>query len=150
MIDFLILIFTFLPSIFVHLIILLGIAGLIVSLYASIIPFFNIQKATLKYASIIVIALGLFLEGGLMINNEYLQKEKDWKQKIELVESKFNEVNSKIEAGYYNKVEVVKDTQVVIQEKIKTVSLNIDKECKINKDIIEILNIAAKNGDKRK
>jgi hypothetical protein len=43
-----------------------------------------------------------------------------------------------------DKVRVVKETQVVIQEKIKTVEVKIDSQCKITSDTVDILNDAAK------
>ena len=52
-------------------------------------------------------------------------------------------MNEKIVTVYKDKIKVVKETQVVVQEKIKTVEVKIDSQCKITDDTIDILNQAA-------
>jgi hypothetical protein len=142
MIDLLILIFTYLPSFLVHIVLTLGILGLIVTILpiSLIIP----NKDIIKYLSIFIITLGLFLEGGLAVNNEYLERAKDWNHKVEVAELKAKEANERINYVYVDKIKVVKETQVVIKEKIKKVAVNIDKECKITTDTVTILNDSAR------
>jgi hypothetical protein len=46
---------------------------------------------------------------------------------------------------YIDRVKTVKDTQYVIQERIKEVEKIIDKECKVVPEAVDIHNAAAKN-----
>lgn len=147
MIDLLILIFTYLPSIIVHLVLIGGIVGFVVSFFmgdfaAGLVP--TVQKSVIKYVSMFLIVAGLFLEGGMSVNNEYLQRQKDWNAKIELAETKARETNARIEYVFQDRIQKIKETQVVIQERIKAVSVNVDAECKITAETVNILNDSAR------
>lgn len=142
MIDILILLFTYIPAIFVHIFVL---AGFVIFGIAYFLPAIIPQKYFAKYVGIILIVIGFYLEGGLAVTKEYLDRQGKWEQKVKVAEEKAQTANGKIEYVFKDKVVKVKETQVVIQERIRDVALNIDKQCKITKESIDILNDAAKN-----
>lgn len=147
MINLFILIFKFIPDIAIHLVLFLGITGIIVTslLDDSMVGnFISSKRDIIKYISIFLVVFGVYLEGGLAVTNDYIAKEKAWTEKVAMAELQASEANSKIEYIFQDRVQKVKEVQVVIQEKIRDISVNIDKDCKINTDIIEILNQAAK------
>lgn len=141
MIDLLILIFTYLPNFLVHSFLIIGVLCFIISSLPLIIP----NKIIIKYTSIFLIVLGIFLEGGKTVNDEYLERAKEWNHKIELAELKAEEINSQIQYIYLDRIQVVKDTQVIVRDRIRDIAVNVDEDCKINKDVIDILNFAGKN-----
>ena len=143
MIDILILVFKYLPVIFVHLIVIASAIGLAISF---VLPSFVSYNIPLRYASIAVLAIGLYFEGAHSVVTEYEARSKEWNQKVAEAENKSSQVNTEIKYVYRDKVQVVKDVQVVIQEKIRDVAVNIDSQCKVTYDTIQILNDSAQNG----
>lgn len=146
MIDFLIFLFKWIPDIFVHLVLFFGVIGFTVtSFFEGFIPLPLLpQKVLIKYISIAMIAIGLYLEGGMAITNEYLAREKEWNGRVELAETRAREATARVEYVFQDRVQKVKEVQVVVQEKIRDVAITIDKDCKITKDVIDIHNQSAR------
>ena len=65
--------------------------------------------------------------------------------KVAESEAKSKKVNKVIQKVYVDRVKVIKQDVVVIQEKIKEVSNTIDKDCKVPAEAVKLLNQAAKN-----
>jgi hypothetical protein len=63
--------------------------------------------------------------------------------KVKVAEEKSAQANTKIEYKFIDKVKVVHDTQVVIQERIKEVEKIIDAKCEVPREAIDLLNQAA-------
>ena len=142
MLDFLLFLFGILPEFFIHALVFLGIFGYIISLIN--IPLVLPYSKFLRPISIAIFLLGVYLEGGLAVTKDYERKLQEWQGKITLAEIQAKEASGKIEYVIQEKVQVVKDTQVVIQEKIRDVAVNIDRECRITEDTVNILNQAAR------
>ena len=66
-------------------------------------------------------------------------------EKVAAAEVKSAKTNTVIQKVYVDKVKVVKDTQYVIQERIKEVEKLIDKDCRVAPEAVDIHNDAAKN-----
>jgi hypothetical protein len=141
MISFLIWIFTYIPVLFVHILPIVGIIGFISSFFI-LVP---LEKDFVKLISVIVFMVGIYFEGGYAVTNEYTQKEKEWQQKIQVAEEKAKAANGKIEYVFKDRVQVVKDVQIVVQEKLRDVAVTIDSKCKITKETVDIHNEAAKS-----
>lgn len=140
------------PDTLIHAILLLGILSVIISLALNFLPFVAKYRAAIQVIGAVLILIGSWLEGGRAIQREYDIKELETKVKIaelekQIVESekKAAEATAQIEYVYRDKVKVVKDVQVVVQEKIRDVAVRIDSECKLSTDVIDILNASAKN-----
>jgi hypothetical protein len=142
MIDILIFVFKYLPVIFIHLFVIASAIGLAISFVApSLLPY----KTPLRYGSILALAISLYFEGAHSVVTEYEARSKEWNQKVTEAENKSSQVNTEIKYVYRDRVQVVKDVQVVIQEKIRDVAVNIDSQCRVTNDTIQILNDSAKN-----
>jgi hypothetical protein len=87
---------------------------------------------------------GVYFKGGIGVEMEWRAKVAELEAKVAAAESKSKEKNVEIQKVYIDKIKTVKETQVVIQEKIKEVQVNIDSQCKITTDTIDILNNSAK------
>jgi hypothetical protein len=142
-------IFNFLPTWIAQVIALLGVLGLVVSFFAGFFARFYAPILTLKLPiqiiSIVVLSFGFYLTGWFANQDEWLAKVKEMEAKVQVAEQKAKEVNTKIEYKYRDRVKVVKEVQVVIQEKIKEVERIIDAKCEVTPEAIEILNVAARN-----
>ena len=70
---------------------------------------------------------------------------KEMEAKVALADEKSKNATGKIEYKFVDKVKVVKDVQVVVQEKIKEVATVIDSKCELTPEAVSLINAAAKN-----
>lgn len=142
---------SFLPDTFlvwiINIVLLAGIVGTIISILFKVairwIPWIIPYRTLLQVVSILLLLAGVYFKGGLAIEQEWRARVKELEAKVALSEQQSKTANVKIEKVYIDRVKVVKDTQVVIQEKLKTVEVKIDAECKVVPEPINILNDAA-------
>jgi uncharacterized membrane protein len=73
---------------------------------------------------------------------------REFEEKVKVAEEKSKQVNTEIKTVYVDRVKTVKETQYIIQEKIKEVEKKIDAECKVTPEAIDILNEAARTPKK--
>jgi hypothetical protein len=131
-------------------IISLGLTGLFAGWLGKFIPFYGNYVQFLRPIGIVLIVLGVYFKGGYNTEMAWRAKVADLEAKVKVAEEKSRETNVVIQTQYRDKVKVVKDTQVVIEERIKEVEKKIDADCKIDREAIDILNDSAKNQKGRK
>ena len=132
-------------------------AILIVGAIGSFLSFFVLHKILNKFpalapyhlliqiVSIVLLVAGVYLKGGYGVEMAWREKVADLEAKIKVAEAKSEQANIDLAAKQKEKVKVVKEVQVVIQEKIVQVANKIDSECKVDPEAINIINDAAKN-----
>jgi hypothetical protein len=76
----------------------------------------------------------------------------EWREKLRIAEERARAaeeqakvVNEKVVTVYKDRVKVVTDTKIVIQEKIKEVEKLIDAKCEVASEAVDLHNAAAKN-----
>lgn len=132
----------------VHLITLSGLAGLLTAFFMNVLPLADLQRNVLKIISLILLVVGIFYEGVLYNQKVWEDKVAVLEEKLKLVEEKAKNNNKEIQIKYVTKVKRVKETQYVVQEKIKEVEKVIDAKCEITPESVTILNEAARNPNK--
>ena len=96
-----------LPTFVVHLISLAGLAGVLATfLLGFIVP--AQFKLPAQVASILVLAFGLYLEGGLSNQESWEAKVKEMEAKMAAAQAESAQVNTKIVEKVVKKLEVVK------------------------------------------
>ena len=85
-----------------------------------------------------------------------LDNEAKWQARVDELETKVAaaekaaaEANGRIETVYVDRVQVVKEVQYVVQNRIAKDAAKIDMTCRVDPEAIEILNQAAHAGDKK-
>ena len=121
-----------------------GTAGLLASWFITFIPFLNIYRKWIQIASILLLVSGIYWYGGYTVEKIWRDEVAKLEEKVREAEAKSAVVNTEIEIVYRDRVKVVKQDVVVIQEKIREVEKVIDKGCVIAPEAISILNEAAK------
>ena len=99
-----------------------------------------------------LLIVSIWYEGGIAKDAEYRLKIAELSQKASEAEAKAAEANAQIEYIYVNKVQKIKDVQIVIKERVIKDASVIDKNCKVSSEAISLLNASAKNelpGDKK-
>ena len=131
----------------INIILITGIIGFVASFFFGFvvrwIPTIAPYHLLIQVISIVLLVAGVYFKGGYSVEMEWRNRVAELEAKIAIAEQQSKEVNEKIVTVYKDRVKVVKETQVVVQEKIKTVEVKIDSQCKITADTVDILNQAA-------
>ena len=99
----------------------------------------------IQIVSAVLLVSGIYFKGGYGVEMEWRAKVSELEAKVQAAEEKSKQANVDLEKTRKEKVKVVKDVQVVIKERIKTVEKRIDADCKVDPEAINIINDAAKN-----
>jgi hypothetical protein len=132
----------------VNAILIAGIIGTVVAFFFGFfiryLPWIIPYRMLLQIVALVLLIAGVYFKGGVGVEMEWRARVAEMEAKVAKSEAESKTANENIKTVYVDKVRVVKETQVVIQEKIKTVEVKIDSQCKITTDTVDILNDAAK------
>jgi hypothetical protein len=128
----------------VNIAMIVGLLGILVSFFIKFIPFINIYRTPIQIASIIVFCSGIYWYGGYTTEMMWRDHVAQMEAKVAESEEKSRKVNRVIQKVYVDRVKVVKQDVVVVQEKIREISNTIDKDCKITPEAVDLLNQAAR------
>ena len=120
-----------------------GIALYVISFVTRFIPPLIPYSGITRILGTILTVVGIYFFGSYSTEIEWRARVAELEEKVKVSEAKSKEINIQIQKVYVDRVKVVKQTQIVIQEKIKEVEIKIDSECKIAPEAIDILNEAA-------
>lgn len=132
----------------IHAILIGSIVGLVIGSIFNKVPFVSQYGSLIKSICGLTLIASIFFEGYIFALADYQAKVKEFEDKVAVAEQQAKDANGKIETKIVERVKVVKDTQYIIQEKIKEVEKRIDAECKVSPEAIDILNQAAKTPKK--
>jgi uncharacterized membrane protein len=114
------------------------------------IPWIIPYRTILQVVSIVLLVVGVYLRGGYGVEMSWRGRVAEAEEKVRVAEAAAKEANSKLETKVVDRVKVVKDVQIVIQEKIKLIEQKVDAECKIAPEAIDLLNQAARKPEVKK
>ena len=133
----------FLPIWMFHLIVLIGVGGLLVSTVLKFIPFISNYNLPIQVASVILLAFGLYMSGGAANQEKWESRVKELEAKIAISEEQMKTANVALEAKLKEKHQIIQQKEYIIQEKITKVKEQIDAECKVPAAAVDLLNEAA-------
>jgi len=141
----------FIPDAFlawiINTILITGIIGFAASFFFGYVvrwlPAIAPYHLLIQVVSIVLLVAGVYFKGGYSVEMDWRAKVAELESKVAISEQKSKEANTQIQTVYVDRVKVVKEKQIVVQEKIKTVEVKIDSQCKITADTVDILNDAA-------
>ena len=135
----------FLPDWIVHAVLFASVVGLIAAFALKFIPFVGRYSLPILVISFGLLIVSVWFEGALSNEAEWQAKVKEAQAKAAIAEEKAKAASAQIQYKFTEKVKVVKDVQVVVQERIKEVASKMDQDCIIAPEAIDILNSAADN-----
>jgi len=105
----------------------------------------------LQIISAVLLILGVYLKGGYSVEKIWRDRVAELEAKIAVAEEQSKKTNEKVVIEYRDRVQVVKDTQIVVQEKIKEVEKIVDAQCTLADEAVKLHNQAAQSikGDKK-
>jgi len=141
----------FIPDAFlawiINTILITGIVGFAASFFFGYVvrwlPAIAPYHLLIQVVSIVLLVAGVYFKGGYSVEMDWRAKVAELESKVAISEQKSKEANTQIQTVYVDRVKVVKEKQIVIQEKLKTVEVKIDANCKVVPEAIDILNDAA-------
>lgn len=126
---------TALLSWFVGIILFLGIAGTLVSIFIKFIPFpFNttieLYRLPIQLASVLLLVVGVYFMGGLAVEKEWRGKVAVAELRAEIAEKESKKVNTVIETRTVEKIKyITKKGQTIIKLVPTYITKEIDKKC---------------------
>jgi NADH:ubiquinone oxidoreductase subunit 6 (subunit J) len=136
------------PGWFWHVLLGFTLVTIAATYFLRMIPFFAVNAIQLRFVATILLILTVWMEGGLANEAKWQARVQELEAKVAAAEKAAAEANGKIETVYVDRVKVVKEIQYVTKTRIDRSSENIDQNCVIDPEAIEILNQAA--GAKKK
>lgn len=138
----------FVPDALLHLVVIgivfTGIGFFALSFLTGILPPLKPYSGIARIVGTVLLVAGVYFLGSYSTEMSWRNKVAELEEKVKVSEQKSKEVNVQIQTVYKDKVRVVKETQVVIQERIKEVEKRIDSQCVVDPEVLKILNDAAK------
>ena len=123
----------------------LGALGILLGFFIRFIPWINIYRTPIQSVSIVLFCSGVYWYGGYTTEMIWREQVAALEQQVADSEKKSVETNTVIKKVYIDRIRVVKQDVVVVQEKIREVQKIIDQDCRVAPEAINLLNEAAKS-----
>ena len=138
-----------LPDFVYHLLLVISIVAFAASYFLKMIPFVSANAEVVRIISLAVMIFAVWMEGGIANEAKWKARVAELEIKVAAAEKAAAEANGKIETVYVDRVRVVKEVQYVVQARIAKDAAKIDLTCRVDPEAIDILNQAARAGDKK-
>jgi len=123
----------------------LGALGILLGFFIRFIPWINVYRTPIQIVSIVLFCSGVYWYGGYTTEMIWREQVAALQQQVADSEKKSVETNTVIKKVYIDRIKVVKQDVVVVQEKIREVQKIIDQDCRVAPEAINLLNEAAKS-----
>ena len=137
-------IFNFFPDSFFHAFAIIGILAIIASMFLKRIPFVDTYYIPIRIVGFVVLCFGIFFEGAMHNNNEWVARVKEMEAKVAAAEVESKKENIKIVQKVVVKQQVVKERGEDIIKYVDREITKYDNTCIIPKEFVKALNDAAK------
>lgn len=128
-----------------YVLLVLGIAAVVASIFLKIVPLISQYSLPIKWSGIAVIVLSTWMLGGFANEEKWKARVAELEAKVLVAEAKSAKINTVIETVYVDRVKVVTDTRVALQNTIRKSANKLDQTCRIPEQAITILNQSAGN-----
>jgi hypothetical protein len=129
-----------------HLVVLVGLAGLIGSLVLKFIPFISTYRLPLQVASIAVLVFGVYMEGGIATQEKWEAKVAEVKLEMAKKETASAEATVKVVTKYVNKVQIVKEKgNDIIKQVPVYITKDADTKCDVPTGFVVLHDSASRN-----
>jgi len=120
-----------------------GIGLYVLSFCTRFIPPLIPYSGIARIIGTVLIVVGIYFYGSYSTEMSWRNRVAELEEQVKISEAKSKTANVEIQTVYRDKIKIVKETQVVIQERIKEVEKRIDAQCTVDESVIQILNDAA-------
>lgn len=131
-----------LPDFVIHLMVIVGVLGIIASWFFGFIPFISQYKLPIQIISIIVLVFGIWTEGANSNNNSWLLKVKDMEVKVAQAETQSAQVNTVLVETILEKEKVIKDKQNELKNAINKYATD---NCRLSNASVSLFNSSSQS-----
>ena len=135
----------FLPDAFVHFLVLAGILGTVAGFVLGMIPFVATYRVAIQIISLVILTLGVYLEGGLSNQEQWRIKVAELETKLAKSRENAAKINTQIVTKTITKKQFIKEKGEKVVEYIDREVVKFDKSCPIPPSVISAHDAAAKN-----
>jgi predicted membrane metal-binding protein len=136
-------IFTFLPTWVFHAVFLAGVLTMLAGIFFSFIPFISKYQIPVKVLGYVLLAFGLFFEGGLNNNAAWQSRVSEMELKVVAAEVESVKENTKIVEKVVRQTEIVRTKGRDVIQYIDREVTKYDSACIIPAEFIKAHNDAA-------
>lgn len=134
-----------LPDWLFHLILTLGVIGIIASFVLTFVPFVSQYKTIIQILSVILLVVGVYYEGAISNNEQWEQKVTELQIKLARAEKASADLNTLLIEELLNREKSIVEINNLNKKYLDSIKTKVDKECKIGSDVINLHNSAARN-----
>ena len=138
-------ILNWLPDFVFHLILVVGVLAIVAGYFLDNIPFVGANAKTIQIAGILLTVVGVWFEGGISNNARWEKRVAELELKIARAEAASAEANAALAQALANNAILIKENNAAQKQRLKDQADLLNKECRINQNVLDILNDAAKN-----
>jgi hypothetical protein len=135
----------FLPDFVFHLILIVGIVGIISSFALRYVPTFSIYRNPLQLAGTILMAVGLWYEGGIASQAELRNKLEKLEAELVVAKKESGKITKEIITKLIVEKQIIKEKGQTIKEYIDREVTIYDETCSLPKSAVTAHNAAALN-----
>lgn len=138
---------TFLPDDWLtwvaHAVTAVGALGLVAGFFLSAIPLISQYGRLIRPIFALILMVGIYFEGSVTTELAWRKAVADMEEKVRAAEAKSAVVNTEIQTRVVKQIQVVKEKEFIIQEKIREVEKVIDANCDVPNEAVKLINEAA-------
>jgi hypothetical protein len=138
-------IINWLPEMFIHIIFLAGVIGTIAGFVLGFLPFIGKYKLPIQIISLLLLSLGVYLEGGLAEKNKWELRVKEMEAKVAEAQAKAAVVNTQIVEKVVTEKEYIKVKGAKVVEYIDREVKVFDTNCTVPEVAIKAHDMSASN-----
>jgi hypothetical protein len=136
----------YLPFWVFHLIVLVGIGGILASKVLTFIPLMNIYKAPIQIAGAVLLIIGLYMEGGISNQEKWEARVAEAKLEMAKKEVASADATVKVVTKYVNVDRIVKENgDAIVKEIPKFISKDADAQCVVPNGFVVLHDSASRN-----
>ena len=131
----------------VNIILIAGIIGFTASFFFGFVirylPALAPYRMIVQVVSIILLVAGVYFKGGYDVEMDWRDKVSAMEEKVKESEQRARDANAQIKTVIVQKTKVIREQQIVYQDRIREIEKKIDAECKVAPEAVDLLNQAA-------
>lgn len=135
----------FVPDIFFHLLLIVGVLGLIAGYLLNNIPFIDTNAKTIQVIAILVTVVAVWFEGGISRDKEYREQIAELKVKIAQAEKESAEANTKLVEQLKENEKLRKEKKNATQTIVNQVVSKYDGNCVLSNAFIRVHDSASQD-----
>jgi hypothetical protein len=127
---------------FVHIVLIVVLVTTFASSIVSKLPVISNYGRLVKPIGMVILALGIYLEGGLVTELAWRSKVAEFEEKVKVAEAKSAEANTKIETKVVTKIQVIKENT---DENKAAISKYVTDTCQLSNAAVMLHDSASQN-----